>query len=235
MAADHLLAFLVVSLVVWNQFFIFRLKRAKDSDARLRTYWLTMTSKWFVTVLVLGVMGPRTLWYAHLSTSEERWLPGSVVVAGMTVASVVAMLVPLVVVRKPEGLAALSRQIEKLSFVLPQSSRERFWWVPLSITAGVCEEILFRSFLLDYFHVGPWRVAPGLAIALACAIFGLGHLYQGLKGALAASVLGLLLFVFFLSTGSLLLPILLHALTDLRVLLVLRAVRESAISEPEAC
>lgn len=81
----------------------------------------------------------------------------------------------------------------------------------------------------------PGGLAPGPAIAQTCAIFGLGHLYQGLKGALAASVLGLLLFVFFLSTGSLLLPILLHALTDFGVLLVLRAVRESAISAPEAC
>jgi len=235
MAADHLLAFLVVSLVVWNQFFIFRLKSAKDSDARLRTYWLTMTSKWFVTLLLLGVVGHRTLWYAHLSTSEERWLPGSVVVAGMTVASLVAMLAPLVVVRKPEGLAALSRQIEKLSFVLPQSSRERFWWVPLSITAGVCEEILFRSFLLDYLHAGPWRLAPGLAIALACAIFGLGHLYQGSKALWRRAYWVFCFSSFFLSTGSLLLPILLHALTDLRVLLVLRAVRESAIGAPEAC
>jgi hypothetical protein len=38
MAADHLLAFLAGSLVAWNQFFLFRLKRAKDSDARLHTY-----------------------------------------------------------------------------------------------------------------------------------------------------------------------------------------------------
>ena len=194
-----------------------------------------MTSKWFVTVLVLGVMGPRALWYAHLGPSERRWLPEGFAIAGMTIASVVAMLVPLVIVRKPAALAATSRQIETLAFVLPQSARERFWWLPLSITAGVCEEILFRSFLFDYLHVGPWRLAPAIAIALPSAIFGLGHLYQGFKGALAASVLGFLLFVFFLSTGNLLLPILLHALTDLRVLLVLRAVRERAISAPEAC
>lgn len=235
MAVVHLLALLVVLLVAWNQFFIFRLKRAKESDARLRTYWLTMTSKWIVTVLALGVMGPRTLWYAHLSPAEERWLPGRFVIAGMTIASLVAMLIPLVIVRKPAGLAALSRQIEKLSFVLPQSARERFWWVPLAITAGICEEILFRSFLLNYLHVGPWRLASAVAIALACAIFGLGHLYQGLKGAFAAGVLGFLLFVFFLSTGSLLLPIVLHALTDLRVPFVLRAVRKRAISALGIC
>jgi membrane protease YdiL (CAAX protease family) len=234
MAAVHLLALLVILLVVWNQSFILRLKRAKTPETRLRTYWLTMISKWVVTIMVLLVVGPGTLWRAQIGLPESKWLPGGFGLAVLVVVSVAGMLVPFAIARRPAGLTVLLRGVDKLHFILPQSAPERFWWVPLSVTAGICEEILFRGFLLYYLHIEPWKLSLGATIALACLIFGLGHLYQGPAGALGTSVLGFLLFVFFLGTGSLLLPILLHTLTDLRVLLVLKIVEARAVNSARA-
>jgi membrane protease YdiL (CAAX protease family) len=51
-------------------------------------------------------------------------------------------------------------------------------------------------------------------------VFGWAHLYQGLTGVLATGALGGLLAILYAATGSLLLPVLLHALLDLRVLLM---------------
>jgi membrane protease YdiL (CAAX protease family) len=56
---------------------------------------------------------------------------------------------------------------------------------------------------------------------VAAVIFGIGHLYQGVKPALATAVLGFALGGVFVVTGSLLIPMIAHALLDLRVLILL--------------
>ncbi|MFZ0523535.1 MAG: CPBP family intramembrane glutamic endopeptidase, partial [Candidatus Acidiferrales bacterium] len=53
-------------------------------------------------------------------------------------------------------------------------------------------------------------------------IFGAGHLYQGIAGVIFSAILGLIFSAIFLMTGNLLLPMILHALIDLRILLILR-------------
>ena len=50
--------------------------------------------------------------------------------------------------------------------------------------------------------------------------FGLAHAYQGPVGILTTGLLGGVMAALYLQTGSLLLPVLLHAAIDLRFLLV---------------
>jgi membrane protease YdiL (CAAX protease family) len=57
-------------------------------------------------------------------------------------------------------------------------------------------------------------------VAVAAVAFGLAHAYQGVGGIVLTGVLGGVLAALYLSTGSLLLPVLLHAVIDLRFLLV---------------
>ena len=60
----------------------------------------------------------------------------------------------------------------------------------LAVTAGVCEEIVFRGLLIAVgVHVLglPLPVAAGLALAL----FAIGHLYQGPRGMIAVTLFGL--------------------------------------------
>jgi len=94
------------------------------------------------------------------------------------------------------------------------------------LTAGICEEALFRGFLLHYLHTSPWRLNLTLALLLSALIFGLQHLYQGVQGVIVSAVLGALFGLLFLLSGSLLLPMLLHAALDLRLLVILRPATE---------
>jgi membrane protease YdiL (CAAX protease family) len=57
-------------------------------------------------------------------------------------------------------------------------------------------------------------------VTVAGAVFGLAHAYQGVTGVVTTGVLGGVLAALYLGTGSLLLPVVLHALIDLRFLLV---------------
>jgi hypothetical protein len=57
----------------------------------------------------------------------------------------------------------------------------------VALTAGVCEEILFRGVLGWYF--GTWLGAwAGQSVVLV--LFGAAHLYQGVAGALGTMVVG---------------------------------------------
>jgi uncharacterized protein len=58
---------------------------------------------------------------------------------------------------------------------------------------------------------------------LACAVFGIGHMYQGVKGIVGTALLGLVFSAILVVTGNLLLPMILHFLIDLRILLMLPA------------
>ena len=61
------------------------------------------------------------------------------------------------------------------------------------------------------------RRAPawGLAIAASVAIFGIGHAYQGVRGVLVTGAVGGIALAVYLWTGSLIAPIVMHAVVDL--------------------
>jgi uncharacterized protein len=60
----------------------------------------------------------------------------------------------------------------------------------------------------------------GVLVVVAGVAFGLAHAYQGVAGVVTTGLLGGVMAALYLSTGSLLLPVLLHAAIDLRFLLV---------------
>jgi uncharacterized protein len=104
--------------------------------------------------------------------------------------------------------------------LLPRSRSERRLFALVGVTAGICEEWLYRGFFLAVVAA----LLPGLQTALLVLVagvaFGLAHAYQGTSGVLTTGVLGGVLAGVYVSTGSLLLPVLLHAAIDLRFLLV---------------
>jgi membrane protease YdiL (CAAX protease family) len=104
--------------------------------------------------------------------------------------------------------------------VLPRTAGERRLFAVVGVTAGICEEWLYRGFFLAVVAAatgGP----PAWALVLGAAgAFGLAHAYQGPAGVVSTGLLGGGMAVMYLQTGSLLLPVVLHALIDLRFLLV---------------
>jgi membrane protease YdiL (CAAX protease family) len=79
---------------------------------------------------------------------------------------------------------------------------------------------VFRGFLLYYLGVYMPHINTLERVVLISLFFGLAHIYQGWAGAAAAGTLGLVLAGLYLLTGSLFLPMAIHALVDMRVLLI---------------
>jgi uncharacterized protein len=113
---------------------------------------------------------------------------------------------------EPSGAATLA--------LLPRTAAERRLFTLVGVTAGVCEEWLYRGFFLAVVAALAGGLPTGVLVLVAAVAFGLAHAYQGRVGIVTTGVLGGVMAAVYLDTGSLLLPVVLHALIDLRFLLV---------------
>jgi membrane protease YdiL (CAAX protease family) len=224
---QHLLViFLAVGVPLWDRYEIPRLKASSVPRKKIKYYGKLVSMLWICTLIVVGTIGLGRAFYVHLSPDEIRWLqPGSrgaMTVMGMAAGSFIAIaVITILAMANPKTRGKSARAAKRLGFFLPSTREERQWWWLICITAGVCEELVFRGFLLRYFHWGPFHLTLTQALIIASVIFGVGHLYQGIAGAISTCIIGFILECLFVITGNLLLPMVLHTLMDLRVLLML--------------
>ena len=96
--------------------------------------------------------------------------------------------------------------------ILPQSTVELIPYLALAITAGLCEEFLYRGFAMAVLlHVGlpAWAV-----VLLSSVLFGLAHSYQGRGGIVMTLLIGLILGTSRFAYGSLVPAIFWHSGVD---------------------
>jgi membrane protease YdiL (CAAX protease family) len=74
--------------------------------------------------------------------------------------------------------------------LLPQNWRELAAFTVLAVTAGFCEEFVFRGYLQRQFLA--WTGTSWASVALQAVVFGSAHLYQGWKGVVTISLYGVL-------------------------------------------
>lgn len=99
-----------------------------------------------------------------------------------------------------------------ITTLLPRTTVEMIAFVALSITAGFCEEFLFRGYLQRQFLAWSGRVE--VAVALQAVVFGMGHLYQGWKGALTITLYGAMFGILAVMRKSLRPGMIQHAMQD---------------------
>ena len=188
---------------------------AGKPTARLFFYRSTIAWSWGLTLAVAA------LWLVYkrnipqlgfgFETGRGFWigLATTVVVCGLFIVQAIALR------RDPEKLRAAATQFEPIQEMFPRTSQEAREFSALAITAGICEEILYRGYLMVYITsaIAIEGVLP--AALLSSLAFGLGHAYQGPKGVLKTGLLGLAMAGLYLLTGSIWPLIVLHAVIDL--------------------
>ncbi|HEX9081563.1 MAG TPA: CPBP family intramembrane glutamic endopeptidase [Holophagaceae bacterium] len=111
----------------------------------------------------------------------------------------------------PRMQAGVRKQLGALERLMPHTTREWGWFLGVALTAGVCEEFLFRGYFLWALqaHLGWWGAA---AASLPC--FALAHAYQGGTGLWKTGLAGLGLTLLVALFRSLLPAMAVHALVD---------------------
>ncbi|MGA2205663.1 MAG: CPBP family intramembrane glutamic endopeptidase [Terracidiphilus sp.] len=97
--------------------------------------------------------------------------------------------------------------------LLPKSLAEVLLWIATSVTAGICEEIAFRGYLLRQFQALTGGVA--WAVVAQAMVFGLAHSYQGWRNVTVISVLGVLYGALAVWRRNLRVNIVAHAWSDI--------------------
>jgi uncharacterized protein len=112
----------------------------------------------------------------------------------------------------PEAQARLREKLAPLRALLPHTPEEFRLFVPFCLTAGICEELLFRGYLVWVLQawIGLWAAA-----GVSMVVFGVAHAYQGFQFGVRAFFAGAAMGLLALATGSILPGMALHALIDL--------------------
>jgi uncharacterized protein len=206
-----------------------RLKQFSSGPARLALYRRSVFSTWAFMMVAIALTSLGTLLVVPRHSGDLYWLDGNPVIHAAIAIGLAALFAWIL---WPSVQCALNRGIRQkyfqayrsafIRFLLPVSRQERIWWVLLSVTAGVCEELLYRGYMLQYLR-GHLAGGPALGLALAWLLsslaFGVGHFYQGIRGMAETTIAGLVFGLLAILTGNLVLPIVLHSLVDLRILL----------------
>lgn len=191
--------------------------RAVSADAlpRLRPQYHArgIAAQWMLAAIVAA------LWITHhrplaqlLLVPRPTWGLAGVMIG--TVGIVIAVQRQMAkLANDAELVARIHDRLAPAGRLLPAHSKEWPLFALFAVTAGICEELLFRGFLqwVLLSYVGLWP-----SVVLQVAIFGIAHAYQGGAGMLRTGFVGAFLTVVVLLSGSLYPAMVLHALMDLQ-------------------
>lgn len=213
---DHILILVIVvlstALDLWLYPRLVRATQAGVAGARIRFYNYGLVTQWTITGGVIGLwIWQGRAWGALLLgfDSPLRLAIGLALAAGyvwLMLAQRRALLA------KPERLAALAKSMSSADALLPHTPTERQAFKVVALTAGICEEVLFRGFVLWYFSVWTGWIS---AVVISSIFFGCAHLYLGVKHIQRTAMVGLIFALIAVAANSLWPVMIIHAAMDL--------------------
>src|SRR5580704_1641084 len=201
---DIWLIFLVLAVVVpWRGSIRLKQLLAKprvESRERVSLYLSTILFQW----VAVGIAGWRA--WAHGYTRPELGLGTGpnllrTIIAGIVGTILLASLHWMNFRRMGRLLDKLPPRVQAMATrILPQSATERLPFSALAITAGCCEEFLYRGFAMAAFARAGFPIWA--SVVVSSVLFGAAHLYQGRGGLIGTGILGLLFSAFRAYTGG---------------------------------
>ena len=214
---DHLL-FVVLSVLgpVWGATVGYRrLIRADACDlprVRGSVYRTAIAMQWTLTAVAIALwLWTGRAWSLLGVVPHPTWgLGGTALGAAIVIVFVIRQRREAIA--DDDALEEVSERMRHVEPMLPRTPAEMRTFVKLAFTAGICEELLYRGFMIFYVSRFTNLFA---AAAIVSLIFGIGHLYQGRRGVVLTAFAGAFFAAVYLVSGSLFIAMLLHVLMDL--------------------
>lgn len=183
------------------------------SQHHVMQYLLTLGWEWLLAGIVLWGIRLRSIPLRQLLGTRRPtlrdWQSDFALAAAFWIAAS-AMLAALGILFK---LAHFSTPEKTISQLAPQNAPQLFLWIVLSISAGICEELVFRGYLLQQFSAVSRRLYVGVLVS--SLIFGVAHGYEGASGMIAITIYGALFCLLAIRRRSLRAGMMAHAWHDI--------------------
>src|ERR1700730_1209509 len=159
-------------------------------------------------ILALWSLAGACVWIAqmnYLTLNDLGERPGNayrtLLISGILVAIIVLLIGAQKKQKKKASPQQLNNSLDRVKRLLPKNPTERAVWIVVAMTAGVCEEVLYRGWLFSLVAATLGSVWLGLLIS--SIIFGFAHAYQGRPAILGTGAIGAVFGVLFIFSGSL--------------------------------
>jgi uncharacterized protein len=168
-------------------------------------------------VAVVGLLANRNaasigLTFHHLKPNATKWITLFIVVGTV----LVLLMTAAIHFAGPKVIHQIRHKMPRFVQALPHTNQERLAFLLVALTAGICEEILFRGFGIAYVR-WLWPSANRISIVVIVGIgFGLAHYGQGRPTTVFAGIAGGVFGWVTLATGTLVPAIVVHCLVDIR-------------------
>jgi uncharacterized protein len=143
---------------------------------RVRFYAVTLLFEWLLFLFVVARV--RRSGASVLIVLGDRWHSVLEVVRDIGIAAAF-WLVSAILLWILGWLLRVTALGRNMQFILPLGAVELTLWIALSLTAGICEETIFRGYLQRQF-MALTKSAPA-GILLSAVAFGAAHAYQGFR------------------------------------------------------
>lgn len=198
--------------IIYPTYFLLTYKKTNncikgDDKFRLIDYKQTILIFWALTILIL----------VNFFITQ---LPQLNLYPNFTMTSIVLSILVLVfsVIQykssniTSESLADVKGKMEDVYHYLPKTKGEFNWFIILSISAGICEEIIFRLFLYEFLKE---NIGLLIAFVLTNVVFAITHIGMGKQNIISSFILGLLFSAIYYFTENIWIAVLLHIAIDI--------------------
>jgi membrane protease YdiL (CAAX protease family) len=213
---DFLMIFFVLAVIVpWRGWA--RLERllrlpSTTSRERIQLYLSSMASQWLITIVVAWRAFARGLNYSGLALQFRPWV--GLLFFGLAGAAAIGVVHWFNLRRVGRSKNPAVERVKAIALrIFPRSNRELAIFCGLAVTAGICEEFIYRGFVmgaLAHIPLPTWSV-----LLLSSVLFGLAHTYQGRGGVIGTLLLGTVFGLARILYHSLLIGMIWHAAIDI--------------------
>jgi uncharacterized protein len=186
--------------------------RSSAGSHHLANYGITIAWEWALAGIAYWGLRLKKTSLREVLGERRRGASEFLVDAGIAGVFWIVAMVLLAGVAVFLKLLHLESAQKQISALAPSSIAEVALWIALSVSAGICEEFLFRGYFQQQFARATGRLWVGVLIS--ALLFGGAHGYEGIAGMLMITVFGALFSLLAIRRESLRAGMIAHAWHD---------------------